>query len=676
MSELPSGQAKNRRRGERRSSFHVNWSAVPRLVAWVPLALVLLALAGLVLTPIVLRERTREMRSDMRAVADPTRLLLGDLRLGLARENSLAQRFALEPRIESWQAYYRTVAHDDTVLTRLGGSLRSLGRDTQQAVDRLDATVGRWREVAAVDGRRSPEELIRRTIERGATYEDLLRATLRVDTAVVRAMQTRRDRVDSVEGLELQLTVLFVVIGCVAAVTVLVLTLRGRHLRRLLRRRAEEETTLRRLAGQLSGALTVSEVAELTVGAALQSSRIGGAYVTSAKDEDHLVVLAARGTCAFSPSAELPMPEWLRERRNGDDPRIFTTEIRASGAHILARDGYDARSLLVVPMRHERKVIGTLALASAGGRRSFGDSAVRYGRALGDLAAVAMHRAAALERERNARTEAEGAVRTRDAVVSIVSHDLRNPLTAILGGADYLLELMKDAKEREIERAQLTRVKHAAVSMNRLIGDLLDVTRLESGPLPIQGTSLSMLEVVDEVVELFENVMQSRRITLERAISENLPPIWGDRDRLEQALSNVLGNAVKFTPSGGRISIRATATELGVEVAVRDSGPGIQPEHLPHLFDRFWQATQHDRRGLGLGLSIVKGIVEAHGGEVRVSSAPRNGTTVSMIIPRRATNGSTAVEQKDAEITEEKRHVPPRRFDIPAGGETTQETVT
>src|SRR4051812_33590460 len=102
MSELPSGEGKTRRRGERRQRSSISWSTVPRLAAWVPLALVLFALAGLVLTPLTLRQRTRSMRADMRAVAEPTRLLLGDLRLGLARENSLAQRFALEPQNESW----------------------------------------------------------------------------------------------------------------------------------------------------------------------------------------------------------------------------------------------------------------------------------------------------------------------------------------------------------------------------------------------------------------------------------------------------------------------------------------------------------------------------------------------------------------------------------------------
>jgi signal transduction histidine kinase len=640
MRELSLGQSTDRRRGERRNRFSVDWTAVPKFVAWIPLTLVVLSLAGLVLTPLVMRERTKHLRLDMRSAGEPTRLLLGDLRFGLAREQVLAQRFAVAPETTSWAAYQRAVVLDDSVLTQLNSRLHSVGREAQISMDTLHATVNRWREVAAVDGRRSPEDLIRRSIARNATYEDLLGATLQVDTAVAQAMQTRRNHLDSMEGLELKLTILFVATGCIASAAVLVLTLRGRHLRRLLRRRAEEETTLRRLAGALSGALTVNEVAELTVSAALQSSRVGGAYVTSAID-GHLLVLAARGSCTAEPGAQLPLPHWLYDRRNSQDPHIFTTEVRKSGARIQTRDGYDARSLLVVPMRHEGEVIGTLALASAGGRRTFGDSAVRYGRALGDLAAVAMHRAAALERERRARSEAEGAVRTRDAVVSMVSHDLRNPLTAILGGADYLLELLKETEGRENERLQLARLKHAAASMNRLISDLLDITRLESGPLPLQRVRLTIDEVVDEVVEMFQAVLRGRRITLERVVASDLPAVWGDRDRLAQALSNLLGNAVKFTPEGGRITVGVERHERGVKVLVRDTGQGIPAEHLPHLFDRFWQATHHDRRGLGLGLSIVKAIVDAHGGTVSVDSTPRQGTTIYFTVPAAAPEVAT-----------------------------------
>jgi signal transduction histidine kinase len=625
------GDAHDHSHGEGGSTVPA-WNASGRIAVWLPLTLVILSLAGLMLAPRALRQHTKSMRADIRSVAEPTRLLLGDLRLGLAQEQTLAQRMAVAPESSVFLRYRRTVARDDSVLGRLRDTLRSLGTQARASVDSLHGSVSRWRDVVQVYRNRTPADLIRSSIARGVTYENLLAATSQVDTAVTIAMQSRRIQVEDIEQLELELTVVFGAVGCLASLAVLVLTLRGRDLRRLLRRRAEEESTLRRLAGALSGALTVGEVAELTVTAALQSNRVGGAYLTAAVD-DHLVVVASRGTCVISPGARLEQPHWLKEGEARDDPHIFTTEVRSRGIRLRVHSGYDARSQLVVPMLHDGTVMGTLVLASAGGRRTFGDSAVRLGRALGDLAAVAVHRASALEREQHARGEAEAAVRTRDAVVSMVSHDLRNPLTAIMGGADFLLESMKEKPGVDMERTQLSRVKHAATSMNRLIANLLDITRMESGPLRLDRERMYIGEVIDDALELVESTVRTRRIRLEHVVAKDLPPIWGDRDRLAQALSNLLGNAVKFTPDGGRIRVTVEGNGAMVTTSVTDSGSGIPPDKLPHIFDRFWQATNGDRRGLGLGLSIVKGIIEAHGGEVRVRSAPNEGTTIGFVLP-------------------------------------------
>jgi signal transduction histidine kinase len=359
---------------------------------------------------------------------------------------------------------------------------------------------------------------------------------------------------------------------------------------------------------------------------------MGGAYLARAIDGD-LVTIVGRGTCAPVAGTRARMPAWLNDGTNGDHPRIYTTEVRPSPR--THTNGVDARtlgSLLVVPLRHDGSVIGTLGVASAGGRRQFRESSLRFGRALGDLAAVALHRADALDNERRARAEAESAVRTRDAVVSIVSHDLRNPLMAILGSADLLLELTEEG--HDTERTQLATLKHAADSMNRLIRDLLDVTRLESGPLPVQRRHVNLMDVVDDVVDMFQIVVRARRLTLHREAPAQRPMVLGDRDRLAQALSNLVANAVKFTPDGGQVKISIEVHVSGIRACVRDTGPGIPSEQIPHLFDRFWQASRNDSRGLGLGLSIVKAIVEAHGGSVSVDSVLKEGTTFSVDLPR------------------------------------------
>ena len=601
----------------------------PRRLSWVPLFLVMLSLAGLAISPLVLQHHTSELRSSIRMVAEPSHLLLGELRVGLARELSLAQRFALTRESAQWFAYHGAAASDDSLLVKLEQTLHGMGAPARAALATLRQSVDHWRLISAVVERSDAADLLREALQHGVDYEDLLLATVRVDSAVSHEMQARRDEIDSAERLEFTVTIAFVAVGCIACVGVLLLTLRDRHSRLVLRRSAEEEASLRRLAATLNGALTMDEVGELTVCAALNSSRIGGAYLTRA-DGDTFVTVAGRGTLAPEPGTRTPVPPWLRENADKEQPRIFTTEVQSARTATTSRKSV---SMLVVPLCHQGDVIGALGIVSAGGRRHFGDSSIRFGRALGDLASVALHRAEALDREQRARTEAESAVRTRDAVVSIVSHDLRNPLMAILGSAELLLEMIHDDVQGNV-RPQLEALKHAASTMDRLVRDLLDVTRLESGPLPVTRRPLNIIDVVREVVGMFQPAVRSRRVAVTCDAPKDVPLLLGDRDRLGQALSNLIGNAVKFTPEGGVVHVGVEVQPGAVRVSVHDTGPGIPQDQLGRLFDRFWQASREDARGLGLGLTIVKAIVEAHGGSVAVESIVKKGSTFSITLPR------------------------------------------
>jgi signal transduction histidine kinase len=204
---------------------------------------------------------------------------------------------------------------------------------------------------------------------------------------------------------------------------------------------------------------------------------------------------------------------------------------------------------------------------------------------------------------------------------------------AIVGTADLLLESIEDDGQG-FARSQLAILKHAAESMTRLIRDLLDITRLESGPLPVRHQRIDVSHVVDEVVAMFNVVARARHITLHRDVPPQLPAVLGDADRLAQALSNLLGNAVKFTPDGGQIRVSVDLKPQGVRICVHDTGPGISDEQIPHLFDRFWQASREDSRGLGLGLTIVKAIVDAHGGVMNVESSLAHGSTFYITLPR------------------------------------------
>jgi signal transduction histidine kinase len=169
--------------------------------------------------------------------------------------------------------------------------------------------------------------------------------------------------------------------------------------------------------------------------------------------------------------------------------------------------------------------------------------------------------------------------------------------------------------------------------MNRLIQDLLDVARLEAGRLSIEQARVPAERVVSESVEAQKLLASSASIELRLDVARDVPEVWGDLDRLLQVFENLIGNAVKFTQPGGRITVGAAPRDGDVLFWVADTGAGIAAEDLPHLFDRFRQAQKASRRGAGLGLSVVKGIVEAHGGRIWVESTPGRGSTFSFTVP-------------------------------------------
>ena len=221
-------------------------------------------------------------------------------------------------------------------------------------------------------------------------------------------------------------------------------------------------------------------------------------------------------------------------------------------------------------------------------------------------------------------SEAEAAITTREQVLKIVMHDLRNPLNTIGMSASLLLDT---ELPRESHPGHVERIKRACTTMNKLIQDLLDVAKLEKGSVGLTPREVDMSTVLRNAHSQLTMLTQAKSITLDLQVASGLPRITADPDRLEQAISNLIGNAIKFTEPGGRITLAAKAIPAGVQVSVSDTGAGMPPEQLKRLFGGFWQADAADRRGIGLGLTIVKGIVDAHGGRVWVESTVGKGTT-------------------------------------------------
>jgi signal transduction histidine kinase/ActR/RegA family two-component response regulator len=251
-----------------------------------------------------------------------------------------------------------------------------------------------------------------------------------------------------------------------------------------------------------------------------------------------------------------------------------------------------------------------------------------------ELQAQVDARTQTLAREKAAREEAEEANRLKDEFLATVSHELRTPLTAILGWSNMLLA---GRLEGEMRDHALDIIHRNAQSQNQLISDLLDVSRIISGKLRLDLRTVELPAVIEAAVEATRPAAEAKGVRLTTALDPRSGPINGDADRLQQVVWNLLTNAIKFTPEGGEIRVRLASADSRVEITVRDSGMGIAPEFLPHIFDRFRQADPGTNRvhgGMGLGLSIVRQLVELHGGTVRAESEGEGkGATFTVSLP-------------------------------------------
>jgi signal transduction histidine kinase len=336
----------------------------------------------------------------------------------------------------------------------------------------------------------------------------------------------------------------------------------------------------------------------------------------------------------YQPQLTLENNPTARALRSGETVVIkdvndaFLRTIAHEERHLAILRQLEPTSLIYLQLAARDRVLGSLVMATdrESGRR-YTDRDVAIAKEVARRVSLAVDRALLFR-------AAEQAARAREQMMAVVSHDLRNPLATIQLAVNFMLEeMLPDDEAHQAERKQLHAIHRSADRMYRLIQDLLNVAAIDAGQLAVTPFPLRTELLVADALELLQPLAASKGIVLVTSVAPALPPVAADRERLLQVFSNLGGNAIKFTPENGRIELRASARDAVVEFSVRDTGPGIAAEDIPHIFDRFWQSKQTERRGVGLGLAIAKGIVESHGGSIRVDNEPGGGSCFSFTLP-------------------------------------------
>ncbi|HEY8377706.1 MAG TPA: ATP-binding protein, partial [Nannocystis sp.] len=293
-----------------------------------------------------------------------------------------------------------------------------------------------------------------------------------------------------------------------------------------------------------------------------------------------------------------------------------------SEEHLRALQGAEIHSLVAVPLLVRDKLLGALAFVSSTPERTYGPADVRLAEEIAQRAALSIENAQLFR-------AAQRATQARDEVLAVVAHDLRNPIASVL----MHVAALRRTGDEERRRRSLSAIERAATRMDSLVADLFDLACMEAGRLSMNPRPVAARQLVLDAFDAHRPQAAEASIELRLDLVPELPEVWADRDRVLQVFENLITNALKFTDPGGRITLGARPRGGEVLLWVADTGCGIPPDQLPHVFDRYWRAARAERRSAGLGLCIVKGVVDAHGGRIWAESAPGVGSTFFFTLP-------------------------------------------
>lgn len=624
-----------------------------------PVAFIIVSLLSLVALPLIVSSRTRRMRNEISFIAEPARRSANTLQDNLSAELNKVIAFQVTGQQQYRSDYEKLLISGQGERKTLARLAPKLGPEIARDYDTLTTETARWHAGVASGEflqRQLPQEVfLTRLYERHPSYEKSLAAAAELEVAIQSTIEDRMQATRDIERINVSLTIILTLLALTSALLVAGL---GRQMRLLareaMRRRgeAEREASSAQSAryaaeqGERRAAFLASAGQELTSSLALEETITtlaklavpnlarrcvleifaddGGLRRIAIDSQDHHAGEVTIERC------DARMPPLVSQIIEDRSPRIIGAASPAL-EYFGGNGGQQNTSWVVVPLVSRGEALGILAA------ESFDDDAFTTDD-MALFAELARHGSLAID---NARLylESQQALRAREEVLAIVSHDLRNPLSAVTLASSLL---KTDPSLEDELREHIEIIDVSARTMSRLIADLLDVTRLEGGKkLPIDPAPVNPKELFDEASNLFRSQAAAGSVQLQIGTPDDLPPVYADRHRVMQVISNLIGNAMKFTPAGGEIRVGARREGEEVRFTIADNGPGIPREHLGDIFNPYWQAKRAERLGAGLGLPIAKGIVEAHGGRIWVESTPGRGTTFTFTLP--VTNEARAV---------------------------------
>jgi signal transduction histidine kinase/DNA-binding response OmpR family regulator len=398
----------------------------------------------------------------------------------------------------------------------------------------------------------------------------------------------------------------------------------------------EELAIMQRIDRELNDTLDVSRAMRITLDWAMRRSDADAGLV-GIIEEGGIRIIASQGygtELASYQDAHLSveLPAIQKAIQSGQLQRLSSVEVAKDGVKLLAA----AQSQIAVPIHRQQKAVGVLLLESVHAECCTAEATDFLAR-LSDHAAIAISNAQLY-------TAVQSANVAKSDFVSLVAHELKTPMTTIKGHADVLMKsIVGPVNEAQVQLLNI--IRSNVDRMAALVVDLTDISRIEAGRLRLERGAVSIAEVVEEVVQSTRSQIDEKEQALILQTADNLPPVWGDRARLIQILTNLVSNAYKYTPPGGRIVIRAehTANQWDpegarevVHVAVQDNGIGIHPKDQEKVFLKFFRSEEQQARqvpGTGLGLNIAKYLVEMQGGRIWFESEFRKGTTFHFTVP-------------------------------------------